>query len=254
MKINLFIYYIMECVRIISHGIIGANLLKFKVPANINLIQYSVPTQQLNVIEAEYLSRSCKLIQKDLYLIHKKKGNILKSSYKLHITKPGDETLDLELTFDNQFKKYIKQGIILLDGTVLEKNQPGIIHLSSVLREISKTYPDKIFNVIQLSCRGGKYGETDTNELSRHFSGMNISGYDKINDLSLKKSEGYLKNFYHETHNKAAALIFQKTAQTNNLKRLMKSRQRTRPRTRTRTRQRSRSMKSRKSIGRTLAQ
>lgn len=174
------------CVYIISHGSYSKSKRKFTIPPNINLIQYSTPTNSLSVFEAEYIYRKkCELVKEPLYVINKYTGKIYKSSYKYNITAPREQTSNLQLRFTVGEFLNIKLGISYPDGTSYIPATPEEITLEDILHLISDKYRENTINVVQLSCRVGSYSKGNIDELTRQFKALGIHSYGQISDTDI---------------------------------------------------------------------
>jgi len=174
------------CVYIISHGSYSKSKRKFTIPPNINLIQYSTPTNSLSVFEAEYIyGKKCELVKEPIYVINKYTGEIYKSSYKYNITAPREQTSNLKLRFTVGEFLNIKLGISYPDGTYEIPATPTEITLENILLLISDKYRENTVNVVQLSCRVGSYSKGNIDELTRQFKALDIHSYGQISDTDI---------------------------------------------------------------------
>ena len=174
----------LPCMTIVSHGKYaitkknGNNCYSsFKVPDNIELVQYTLEDNYLTFFEGDYIIKNygCSTGNPGkFFIVDKNNGSIFQSRTKINITKPGEYVTDLNLNFTNQtITEYTKIGIKNTVGVwntiggsgsrLLTLTDPNIapltvrknIQLSTLLLFISdhfKLKTDKTVRIIQISC------------------------------------------------------------------------------------------------------
>jgi len=152
-----------DCIYLISHGSYPKLSLEFNVPANINLVQYSIPGLPLSKAEAWHIMEKGCVNVPNYYLVDKQDGEIYKSEFYQYITPPGGSTKDLELDFTKTEMDGFSTGIMTTTGYIETTIFSERIRLSRMLTNISeKLFQNghiKPVNLIQISCRGGTYTE-----------------------------------------------------------------------------------------------
>ena len=199
------------CAYIISHGRYNPSGKNIEVPHNINLVQYSKPGTTITILEAEYIYRmGCTdKVAKKIYFVTKT-GKIYESNYSPKILPPGSKTHDLSLTFTvGEFSSF-RMGIELPDGRLIEHEVETHDTLGNVLSDISERYPDKMLNVIQLSCRAGDYGGIDDgdidgviDELTRAVEAISIPSAEKIGNFKESDKLVYITENKKEAESKS---------------------------------------------------
>lgn len=234
------------CVYVSSHGNYMKPSENITVPNNIRLIQYTAPrsanvfTIHKYIMEKEH----CKNVSKiDFYLVNTVTGKTYNYNYKKYVIEPGEKTSNLQLQFDNESNKPEKIQMVLYDDGSTWECTTGTsikITLKEVLDVLSKKYmdshPDKIIDVIQLSCRvgnieyvNGKKTEVDYNdidELTRDLDSFSIVK-EKMPLSGLKSNDRYyLVINNHESAKKISKIIKLKTKIADENKRYIETQKR----------------------------
>lgn len=159
-----------DCVTILSHGQYNydaeGKVRSFKIPDNIQLVQYALPDKLLILIDAVMVLDLLRCgIENNgvIYLVNKNNGTIFKTNTFRSITQPGEDTTSLKLTFENQtvvgdirygYKNVLgdKKDVWQPYMVKTNKNLEDMLNIISMIYKQNEETKDKIVRVVQLSC------------------------------------------------------------------------------------------------------
>lgn len=225
-------------VYVMSHGRYSQEEKIITIPNNIRLIQYSLPKRKMTSIEYAIIYKNKHRIVNRFYLVNKNNGKTYSSEIHPTIYHPNQTTLNLDLDFTGE-RIGVQTGV---DGFDEFSDIRGSFSLEYILNSLScdfrTKYPNKIIDVVQLSCRVGDYSvshhiDKAIDEVIKTFSTTTL--YPNIENLYneyidyFKKNQGYyiasqiessIEQNYEIVYEKEKIITIQNTIKNNLLEKL----------------------------------